>query len=84
MGVVVTYFQIPTLFSIAWKVTFVMFLSGWRYFGPMHTGKPLVKIGVVKLKMYEVIKHQTLSNFGMMQARSEISRSELEFSFDWA
>jgi hypothetical protein len=47
----------------------------------MHTGKPLVEIGVAKLKMYKVIKHQT-SNSGMIQATSEISRSEVEFSFD--
>jgi hypothetical protein len=47
----------------------------------MHTGKPLVEIGVAELKMYEVIKHQT-ANFGMIQATSEISRSEVEFSFD--
>jgi hypothetical protein len=45
----------------------------------MHTGKPFVEIGVAKLKMYEVIKHQTWY-FGMIQATSEISLSEVEFS----
>ena len=35
MSVVVIYFQIPTIFSVAWKDTFVMFSSGWqRYIGP--------------------------------------------------
>jgi hypothetical protein len=47
----------------------------------MHTGKPLVEIGVAKLKMYELIKRQTW-NVGMIQATSEMSRSEVEFSFD--
>jgi hypothetical protein len=48
----------------------------------MHTGKPLVEIGVAKLKkMYVGIKHQT-SNYGMIQAPSELSRTEVEFSFD--
>jgi hypothetical protein len=46
----------------------------------MHSGKPLVEIVVAKLKMYEVIEHQT-SDFGMIQATSEISRTEVEFLF---
>jgi hypothetical protein len=60
MGVVVTYFPIPTIFSIAWKVTVVMFSSGWqRYIGPNAYSKTIGRNWYCQVEKYEVIKHQT-------------------------